>query len=500
MKIIPKCIKSKRHLCASGSILLPLAQKWGLVGVVAVAALSAFGAQSASAASLTLSTPSNLSVNVTPSATGTFAKSAKGTITVKSDAYAGYTLKIQDKDSNSALEGKNGSIPSITEVAGITESTFNSDSKYNNMWGYRPSKFHDVANTNFLPSPSATGDVIETINPSNSTLKSTDYTVELGVRVDNSEPAGTYTGTFIFSVTANNVPYNVTYNLNGGTGVSTLQKGDGTEGSTIAISKAPTRDKYVFLGWCDKETKNEACNGNVYQPNGAYKLVNGKNELNLYAMWAREMQNWNECNILKEHETVVLADNRDANVYKVRKLKDNKCWMVDNLRLGNSKTIELTPNDTDISEKWSLPESKTQGFDSNTSTSVYVDESYGGYYAWCAATAGTCTKVANDDQQALGSICPKGWRMPTGNQSGEAETLHSKYNSSTLLQDNSGPNFIFSGHYEHNTFMSVNGYYWSSTSAGKDTAYSLSIYSDRVDFVGYDGRYNGFTIRCIARE
>ena len=66
MKIIPKLNKSKRHLCASGSILLPLAQKWGLVEVIVVVALSVFGARSVSAASITLEVPANLSFSVQP--------------------------------------------------------------------------------------------------------------------------------------------------------------------------------------------------------------------------------------------------------------------------------------------------------------------------------------------------------------------------------------------------------------------------------------------------
>ena len=98
MKITTNFIKqTKRHLSASGSILLPLALKWRLVGVVAICIPPAFGVQSAFAASLTLSMPSTLSVNVTPSTEGIFAKSKSGSISVTSDAYAGYTLTVKGK-------------------------------------------------------------------------------------------------------------------------------------------------------------------------------------------------------------------------------------------------------------------------------------------------------------------------------------------------------------------------------------------------------------------
>ena len=132
MKITTNFIKqTKRHLCASGSILLPLAQKWGLVGTV-VCGLSLLGAGNVSAASITLSTPNKLEVSVIPSAEGTFAKSKAENISVTSDAYAGYTLKISGNDDNTLKSGEN-KLESFEGISGIDEVTFNS-AKYNNKW------------------------------------------------------------------------------------------------------------------------------------------------------------------------------------------------------------------------------------------------------------------------------------------------------------------------------------------------------------------------------
>ena len=523
MKIIPKCIKSKRHLCASGSILLPLAQKWGLVGVVAVAALSAFGAQSASAASLTLSTPSNLSVNVTPSTTGAFAKSTKGTITVKSDAYAGYTLKIQDKDSNSALEGKNGSIPSITETAGIAESAFNSDSKYNNMWGYRPSKFHDVANTNFLPSPSATGDVIETINPSNSTLKSTDYTVELGVRVDNNQPAGTYTGTFVFTVTANDLKYSITYDDNNADGNNPTNKsGTAPEGTQVSLASAPTRNGYVFLGWCDRETRGEDCSGGIeYKAGGNYKLTNSANNVTLYAMWAAiptTMQNFTPgyCKYMTvEKDVITLKDERDDNEYRVAKLKDNKCWMIDNLRLGSTLdpdtgTMQLNSATSDTAKDGFTLQMTPVDLNNNGNYDIdaaYIDETYGGYYSWHTATAGTGTEaMAIDGDNATNSICPRGWKLPTGGpKDNDFQMFIMAYeNSNSKLQNSPVPGLMNSGY----IWNKGNGFgrkdqdarLWSSTTRSDHTAYDLYTYYSDVESGHNDLKHFGQPMRCIARD
>ena len=355
MKITTNFIKhTKRHFSASGSILLPLALKWRLVGVVAICIPPAFGVQSAFAASLTLSTPSTLSVNVTPSTEGTFAKSKSGSISVTSDAYAGYTLTIKGKTDDNALTNGGNSLSSITETAGIDESTFNS-AAHNNKWGYKPSRKNSTENSKFFPGPKLAGDILDKTNPSSKQSTTTNYTVELGVRVDNNQPAGIYTGTFVYTATANDLTYSITYDGNGdgATGTPSKQTGSAAEGAGVTISNAPTRDKYVFLGWCSQQTKDETCAGEVYQPNGTYKLINDKNELNLYAMWARIMQNWDGCSALAEATTsgdnqISLIDTRDNKLYYVAKLADGNCWMTENLDLFIDANRTYTVVDTDL--------------------------------------------------------------------------------------------------------------------------------------------------------
>ena len=354
MKITTNFIKqTKRHLSASGSILLPLALKWRLVGV-AVCGLSLLSAGNVSAASITLSTPSTLSVNVTPSTEGTFAKSDLGSISVTSDAYAGYTLTVKGKTDNNALMSGGNSLPSITETAGIDESTFNS-AAHNNKWGYKPSRKNSTENSKFFPGPKLAGDILDKTNPSSKQSTTTNYTVELGVRVDNNQPAGIYTGTFIFTATANDLTYSITYNGNGdgATGTPSKQTGSAAEGVGVTIGNAPTRDKYVFLGWCSQQTKDETCAGEVYQPNGTYKLINDKNELNLYAMWARVMQNWDGCSTLAEATTsgdnqISLIDTRDNKLYYVAKLADGNCWMTEDLDYDVVAGVPLTAEKTDL--------------------------------------------------------------------------------------------------------------------------------------------------------
>ena len=122
--------------------------------------------------------------------------------------------------------------------------------------------------------------------------------------------------------------------------------------------------------------------------------------------------------------SITLRDTRDNNTYTVAKLKDGKCWMTQNLRLGDGKlnNRNLTPADTNIATNFSFPST------SYCNTSYYPydgvagdgtprycntnNATWGNLYNWYAATASS----GSSNQQsgnALYSICPKGWKLPT---------------------------------------------------------------------------------------
>ena len=82
-----------------------------------------------------------LSINLRPSVSGSFDKSAECTINVKTDNFTGYTLSIasasQDPDHATSLTDGNGNyIESIT--SSVTEADFknSANTQYNNKWGY----------------------------------------------------------------------------------------------------------------------------------------------------------------------------------------------------------------------------------------------------------------------------------------------------------------------------------------------------------------------------
>lgn len=138
------------------------------------------------------------------------------------------------------------------------------------------------------------------------------------------------------------------------------------------------------------------------------------------------------------NKTYTFTDTRNSGAYSynIRKLKDGNCWMVSNLRLQGGTTI--TNQDSNISAAtYTLPASSTTGFNNNAGQFMYNgDSTTGGYYSWLTATANTGVSLTTSGAQASSSVCPKGWRLPTGNAStGEFTILYQAYNHDSAYFD-----------------------------------------------------------------
>ena len=196
--------------------------------------------------------------------------------------------------------------------------------------------------------------------------------------------------------------------------------------------------------------------------------------------------------------TVTLADTRDNNTYTVSKLADGKCWMTQNLRIID-KTI--TPADSNVMANYTIPASSLSGFISYDTSNAYVD-SDGGFYTWYTATAGTGTRSMSSGNTSV-SICPKGWRLPTGGNNGEFKTLYDNYNSSLALRSNP-VNITLSDYVVSNSRVSQgsnsNGNYWSSTVGSSYFAYNLRLNTSSVSPAYDDTKSLGFSVRCIADD
>ena len=225
------------------------------------------------------------------------------------------------------------------------------------------------------------------------------------------------------------------------------------------------------------------------------------------------------CEAVTEGQVGQLIDPRDNEVYYVGKLKDGKCWMLDNLRLGDSSTISLTPADTNIASNYTLPASGTANFNSSTGyTTAAVNADYknttttsygagsgkiGNYYTYCSASAGTyCYAEGSGTGNARYDICPAGWRMPKGGDSGEYQALYTSYSISAtdlkiaLSTPLSG---VFTNGLAY--YQGGDGHFWSSTMYDGSYMYKLRVDSGSGAYpTGDMKRYNGGSVRCLLRS
>lgn len=146
----------------------------------------------------------------------------------------------------------------------------------------------------------------------------------------------------------------------------------------------------------------------------------------------------------------------------------------------------------------------------------------GNYYNYTAAIASNeSSGISANTAIAGNSICPRGWRLPyastTDNSYNEFGRLFYGYNitnnlangTSSVGYKSGGLNalrtsplwFVRSGNVDNGTLNkpAVDGYYWPSTVASSTNAYSFVFYGSNIVPAHSNGRFNGRSIRCIAR-
>jgi hypothetical protein len=270
-------------------------------------------------------------------------------------------------------------------------------------------------------------------------------------------------------------------------------------------------------------------------------------------------------------DTITLTDIRDNQDYRVRKLADGKCWMIDNLKLELTNGMTLTPSDTNIAADTTVyfTEDNTEngtalgGMTGNFTTSGYNtrngtgssaasnydvwrqndpsdianclnnttgsgkvsynpnSETGCGYlYNFYTATAGTAPQSQSARYStASGSICPAGWKLPTGllaagDTTNDFGAVDKAYGGTGSNQSNTPPVLTdlwlttgawqgsFGGVYI-NPFSHQGGVgnYWSSSIVSATNAYVMG-YSGGYIYPGNGSeyRYNGFAVRCLAAE
>ena len=128
----------------------------------------------------------------------------------------------------------------------------------------------------------------------------------------------------------------------------------------------------------------------------------------------------------------------------------------------------------------------------------------GGYYNYCAASAGSyCygngTSAGTSSGNATEDICPKGWRMPTGNTSGEYQALYNNASYNTYANYRSALRLPLSGFFYNGTtyVQGSSGYFWSSTRYNNNDMYYLRLNTSDANPSGDLVRYDGISVRCV---
>ena len=327
-----------------------------------------------------------------------------------------------------------------------------------------------------------------------------------------------------------------------------------------------SRSGYGFAGWSTDPNAQPGGTSTIYGPNETITTASNFNStgLDLYAVWVQSagtIQNWTGCNGMSIGSVTALTDSRDNNVYTVGKLADGSCWMMENLRLdaANSTNSSLSQgfggvfsglanseqptnfaNVTTANSKYSTTNitGDNQAFrfprynNTNTASSATSPTSgdanfysYGNYYTWAAAMANTeDLDDVTESEQVKTSICPVGWRLPTGGDSRlTSEYYNLAYENMGTAADDDGVysesitnisgdtasealrkypnNFILSGGINNGSFYKLgnSSYYWTSTAnydVSKTLYFNSSILSSNYGYSKYTGR----SVRCVANN
>lgn len=244
---------------------------------------------------------------------------------------------------------------------------------------------------------------------------------------------------------------------------------------------------------------------NMDQPYGIYELtLNFQTVANVVPTY---MQGYtlDQCQAEASSAPVELTDSRDGKVYRVRYI-NGVCTMIDNLRVD--KGTLLTPADTNINSNWTMTDRDlTTGDNSYDLPEIHEgDATTGHWYNYAAATAGTITGSSNTTE-ATQDICPKGWKLPDGHNTGVAgATTLDQYklaNNKWQSYDKTYQtvfNSVAAGAYYGGSLYDSGSYgvWWSSTASTTTLRYLLLYNTSNGLYSGdSNDRGSGYSVRCV---
>ncbi len=264
-----------------------------------------------------------------------------------------------------------------------------------------------------------------------------------------------------------------------------------------------------------------------------------------------------ECANLNRGQAIVLTDTRiskgesQPRTYRVKKMADDKCWMIDNLRYAYSSWTEPGPGQFMTNDGTNAQNSsnidvyryKNPGNSNSGCSPGATANCYGYLYNWYTATGGAGLYNTPTNTNVAGNICPNNssstntnpssdkWQLPTGGGNDTSPYLlatdyailndamrddtgtnppptqgFAQYSSNQINYENWQPANTFQGIFSGSYYSSLNnqgsyGLYWSSTAnSTPHTTHFLYFSSSHVSLgSSYNYKYNGYPVRCLIR-
>ncbi len=432
-------------------------------------------------------------------------------IRVQASDIESYAVQISYASGSNSLSLADGSVV----LSGANNTTPTNMSP--NTWGYSWSSTNTNPESTTYQTLSTTNTRLSGDSVSNNSI---DFTRRLtfAAKFGEGVKAGHYSTSVLLSLTATPkvvVNYSINYNCNGGSGCPSnfSTESSNTSYNYTIPNTTPIKTGYKFLGY---NTSNSTTADSSYAPGKVIALTSNSKSRTLYAVWelnptlknmtTMQQMTTQACTDSKIGDITTLKDTRDNNTYTVRKHEDGNCWMTQNLRLVGP--ITLTPTDSNVKSNYTLPGSNIDGFSSSSyhMSQVYYagNTTHGAYYSFMAATAGTGnSSLINGD--ASGSICPKGWKLPSNYGNGsynnfldKTDIANSATGSARLRSD--PYNFPYTGFVTNGRLFNIDssGNHWSRTASSADHTRNLYFDNNRINPSANNGRYYGYSIRCVA--
>lgn len=306
---------------------------------------------------------------------------------------------------------------------------------------------------------------------------------------------GTSNATVTATNSRSNINQTITFRTSGGASSITLNGTSRTNGQTMSLAcgtynlSGSFSSGYGFSSWSKSGSGSIANTGTLsttYTVNGTGTITLTGKQLVNYLDDVTYMQDLTaaQCSGSSDGATATLRDRRDNNTYTIAKINGN-CWMTQNLRLSGGRT--LTSTDSNVASSWYFPNTSLTSGDSYTDaySTISSNTSYGGYYNFCAASAGTSCQTSTTTNTTY-DICPAGWRLPT------------RIEQSGIASYSSAFSPVYSGYYVNGSLVNTgfDGYWWSSTARSSRNQYRLHYSSGSLN-TDYYGKRGGSSVRCV---